>query len=215
MFPPEVMWLADMSSDIGLNLGDSRTGNSIAFFSPLDASSPVAVVEMIIIWMCDGCYPTTNIPIEVTVHPATGSLRVVTSDLVFEEAVGITTMVCATCLGCSPTKTAMPPRKAPQEIAAEQCVLLCPSGDGGVVIPGDPPGVYHNLDLDNDGVVDLVDFSHFAAAYIDMFDPDMDFYCSGNLDLIDFVLFTRHWLHSGSIPVEPSTWGKIKAQFSD
>ena len=94
-------------------------------------------------------------------------------------------------------------------------VFACPAGDGGVILPGELPGEHHTVDFDNDGLVGIVDFSYFAAAYQFSFDPDMDFYCSGNLDLIDFVLFTRHWLHSGSIPVEPSTWGRIKAKFSE
>ena len=215
VFPPEVLWVGDLAPDNGLNIGSSPEGNSIAFLSPLDASSPVTIVEMLIIWNCDGCYPVNNIPIVVTVHPVTGLLRAVTSDLVFEEAVGFTTTICATCLGCSPAKTTLPPSKAPAEVATEQCVLHCPAGDGGVILPGDPPGQYHSLDLDNDGVVGLVDFSYFAIPYASAYDPDMDFFCSGDIDLIDFVVFARHWLHSGSIPVEPSTWGKIKAHFSN
>jgi hypothetical protein len=96
---------------------------------------------------------------------------------------------------------------------SEQCVLDCPAGDGGVIIPGDPPDQHHTVDLDDDGAVSIVDFSLFIIAYDIEFDPNMDYYCSGNLDLIDFVLFTRHYLHTGSVPVESSTWGEIKAMF--
>lgn len=37
---------------------------------------------------------------------------------------------------------------------------------------------------------------------------------SGGFDLRDFVLFGRHWFHSTPVPVESTTWGRIKATFS-
>ena len=220
-FPPEVMWLGDMVSDHGdiprdrgLLIGDSFHGASMALLAPQDASNPVIILEILVLWMCQGC-ATTDITIEFAPHPDTGSLRAVTSELIFEDVVGLTSSICATCLGCSPEQTASTSRAAPVESASDQCVLNCPAGDGGVILPGDPPGQQHTPDFDSDGLVSIVDFAEFAAVYVNVFDSDMDFYCSGNIDLIDFVLFTRHWLHTGSIPVEPSTWGRIKAQFSE
>ena len=214
-FPPEVMYLGDLQNNNSLRMGIPDQGVSMAFITPLDASNPVLILELGILWMCEGC-ATTNIVIEFAAHPATGSLRAVTSDLVFEDVIGYPSYVCGTVPGSSPVVTTTTPRAVSEGQASEQCVLDCPAGDGGVIIPGDPPGQHHTPDLDNDGLVSLVDFSLFAATYIDLiFDPDMDFYCSGNLDLIDFVLFTRHWLHTGSVPVEPSTWGHIKERYSD
>jgi hypothetical protein len=222
LFPPEILWLADVTTvhddmpyDRGLLLGNSNDGASMAFLTPQDASSPVVILEVLILWLCEGC-ATTNITIDFAAHPATGSLRAVTSELAFEDVLGLTSWVCVTCVFCSPAQTLTNPRAVPVDYAADQCVLDCPSGDGGVLLPGDSPGQHHSPDFDNDGLVDIVDFAEFGTKYMDLiFDPDMDLYCSDNIDLIDFVLFTRHWLHTGSIPVEPTTWGKIKARYSE
>ena len=89
------------------------------------------------------------------------------------------------------------------------------SANAGVILPGTEPGQHHSPDLDGDRVVSIVDLSLFAVDYLISFDPDMDFYCSGDVNLIDFVLFTRHWEHSASIPVVPSTWGNVKSRYLD
>jgi hypothetical protein len=214
LFPPEIMYIGEVGPENGLTIGDPVSGLSTAFFMPQDASSPVIIQELIVLWMCDGC-TTINIPIEFAAHPLTGSLRAVTSDLVFEDVVGYSSWVCATCVGCNRGGITTTSRAVLANHASEQCVLDCPAGDGGVILPGGLPGQRHSPDLNDDGVVSIVDFALFAVNYLFSFDPDTDFYCSGNVDLIDFVLFTRHWQHTGSIPVEPSTWGNIKARYLD
>ncbi|UCG50603.1 MAG: hypothetical protein JSW58_10370 [Candidatus Latescibacterota bacterium] len=213
-FPPEIMWIGFSSPERGLKIGDPINGLSMALFTPQDASSPVIIEELIILWLCEGCV-TTNILIEFAAHPMTGSLRAVTSDLVFQDVIGYTSVVCGGCVGCAPEGITTASRATTAGYALEQCILDCPAGDGGVILPGELPGQHHTPDLDGDGFVSIVDFSLFAVEYLMSFDPDKDYYCSDNVDLIDFVLFTRHWLHSGSIPVEPSTWGSIKAWFLD
>jgi len=214
LLPPEVLWLGDVELGNGLKFGNPVSGTSMAFFAPQDASGPVVIQELIVLWMCDGC-TTPNIPITIAAHPMTGSLRAVTSDLVFEDVVGLTSLVCPTCVGCNPGETTAAPRVVSDNQVSEQCVLDCPASDGGVIIPGDPPGQHHTPDLDSDGIVSIVDYAEFALIYTTFFDPDADFYCSGNIDLIDFVLFTRHWQHSGTTPVVPSTWGRVKARYLD
>ena len=213
-FPPEIVWIGSIGSEIGIEIGDPISGVSIAFFTPLVASGRVVVQELLIIWMCEECM-TTNILIEFAAHPATGSLRAVTSELAFQDVVGLSSVVCGTLPGDDPVGTADTSPAVPADYSAQQCVLDCPAGDGGVILPGDPPGEHHTPDLDNDGVVAIVDLSLFIIPYVDAFDPDMDYYCSGNIDLRDFVLFTRHWLHTGPVPVESTTWGGIKALFLD
>lgn len=211
-FPPEVVWLGDVNLDNGLTIGDPMNGLSKAFFAPQDASGPVVIQELVFLWMCELC-PKVNIPITFDAHPLTGSLRAVTSDLVFEDVIGQTSWVCPTCLGCDAAETAATSRATAADQVSEQCVLECPAGDGGVIIPGTEPGQHHSPDLNNDRVVSIVDLALFAAEYLIAFDPDKDFYCSGNIDLIDFVLFTRHWGHSPGIPVVPTTWGNVKARY--
>lgn len=185
-----------------------------AGFVHLDASVPTVIQEIVIQWLCDECIPYNSVPIEVAAHPATGFLRAVTSDLTFEDVIGQSAWVCYPYVGDSqPSITKTPSTVAAASPLSEQCVLVCPAGDGETVLPGDPPGVHHAVDLDGNRVVDLVDFSLFIPAYRGEFNADMDYYCSGNLDLIDFVLFTRHYLHTGTVPAEVSTWGEIKARF--
>ena len=214
LFPPEVVWLAEIGSERGLRLGTSDNGISIAFFTPVEGPGPVIVQELLILWLCDGC-ETTNIPITVEAHPSTSALRGVTSDLVFEDFIGYTSYVCGTCLGCSPERASAGFTAVTAGNTSAQCVLDCPLGDGGVILPGELPGEHHTPDLDGDGMVSIMDFAAFGTTYPVAFDPAMDFYCSGSLDLIDFVLFTRHWLHTGTIPVESRTWGHSKAQFAE
>ena len=215
-FPQQIVWLGVVDTDNYLWIGDPASGVAIAFLSPLEASSPVIIQKIAVIWMCDGC-PVTDIPITIAAHPLSGSLRAVTSDLAFVDAVGFVSIVCPTCTRSTPARTAVKARALRANGAAEQCVLECPAGDGGVILPGEPPGQVHTPDLDDDGVVSLTDFAEFAIVFAQMgpFDPDSDFYCSGNVDLIDFVLFARHWQHHENSPVESSTWGEIKARYKN
>lgn len=212
-FPPEIMWIGYTEPDLGLRIGDPENGISMAFFDPVNAYDWIIIQELIVLWLCNGC-TTTNIPIEITVHPSTSFLRVVTSDLVFEDVTGYTSIICGGCVGCWAAEAAATlPRAVPSDYQSEECVLDCPAGDGGAVLPGGLPGEHHSVDWDGDGCVNITDFAMFASIYISSFDPLMDFYCSNNIDLIDFVLFTRHWLHSWTIPVESNTWGHIKALY--
>jgi len=213
VFPPELLWIANLSPAPGLEIGDPVNGQTLALFAPLEASDRVIVREVLVLWQCEGC-ATVNIPIEFAANPQSGALRAVTSDLTFEDLTGQSSWICPTVAQnvATPSQTA---RVAPAAKVLEQCVLDCPRGDGGVILPGDPPGQHHTPDLDGDGLVSIVDFEAFWNAYVYSFDSDMDYYCSGALDLVDFVLFTRHWYHSVSVRVEPSTWGRIKAQYTD
>jgi hypothetical protein len=215
-FPPQMPYIGDVELDNGLWIGHPDPGRMLAFFSPLDASSPVIIQEFVVLWLCEGC-TTTDIVINIAPHPMTGSLRAVTSALEFEDVIGLASIVCPEyiCKDYEDGENAATARAMPAIPASEQCVLDCPAGDGGVILPGTLPGQHHSPDLDGDGLVSIVDFAEFALVYMGPFDPDKDFYCSGNADLIDFVLFTRHWQHSNSTPVVPSTWGNIKARYLD
>lgn len=217
-FPPQMPWIGDVELDNGLWIGNPVEGRMLAFFSPVDASSPVIIQEFVVIWLCEGC-TTTDIVINIAPYQGSGLLRAVTSDLEFEDVIGLTSVVCPEyiCKGCKDGEITTTARATSAIPASAQCVLDCPAGDGGVILPGTLPGEHHTPDLDGDGLVSIVDFAHFAPTVYMMipFDPDMDFYCSGNIDLIDFVLFTRHWEHSNITPVVPSTWGNIKARYSD
>ena len=215
-FPPEIAYLGTMENDNCLFIGDPFNGRALAFVTPQDASSPVIIQEFHVLWLCQGC-TTVDIPITVEAHPLSGSLRVVTSDLAFVDVVGYTSYVCPGIIETDPRANAAAVRAAPARALGEQCVLECPAGDGGIIIPGSLPGQVHSPDLDGDGLVSIVDFSNFHIIFSQMgpFDPDMDFYCSGNVDLIDFVLFARHWQHNETTPVESSTWGNIKARYKN
>jgi hypothetical protein len=134
----------------------------------------------------------------------------------FEDFIGLTSIVCGWCCAVeTPGAVSGMPRRSAVGSAAAECVLDCPAGDGAVIVPGDPPGEHHTVDLNSDDIVDLVDFALFAQAYLSIFDSATDYYCTGNLDLIDFVLFTRHWLHTASVPVRESTWGAVKMRYMD
>ena len=212
-FPQEVMYVADLEFSGGLRIGNTVEGVSVALFTPLEASNPVLLYEVLILWMCNGC-TSVSFPIVPLPHPATGHLRAVTSDLVFEDVVGLTSLVCPFCTDDGPQPVAATARGVQRGSVSQMCILDCPAGDGGVIIPGEPPGEHHSPDLDGDGLVSIVDYSYFAMVYyLAPFDPDKDFYCSGNIDLKDFVLFTRHWQHSEITPVESTTWGNIKARY--
>lgn len=218
-FPPEIAYVGDvydLYSSNGLKIGDPYGGGvSLAFFKPVEALNPVIIQEIVFIWLCQAC-GTVNVPITPVPHPATGYLRAVTSDLVFEDVIGLTSIVCPTCAGCAPRPVATTKRGVPAGSTSQMCILDCPAGDGGVILPGELPEEHHSPDLDGDGLVSLMDYAEFGIVYyMAPFDPDKDFYCSGNIDLIDFVLFARHWQHSEISPVESTTWGSIKARFKD
>lgn len=211
--PSELIWIADLDLGNGLQIGASVSGTSIAFFEPVDASGPVIVQAIVVLWLCNEC-STFRDEVSLTPHPATGSISAVTSDLGLTNVVGLPAVVCPLINGVDPgTPTTLYHAPAAGQ-AAVQCELDCPAGDGGVILPGGLPAEIHNPDLDNDGVVTYSDWAEFATYLHAMFDADADFYCSGAIDLLDFVLFTRHWEHSAPVGVEPSTWGRIKAQFT-
>jgi hypothetical protein len=84
-----------------------------------------------------------------------------------------------------------------------------------VVLPGTLPAEIHSPDFDGDDQVNEADYEEFANAYQAAFDANYDLYCSDNLDLRDFVLFTRHVLHTAPVQTESTTWGRIKAMFPE
>ena len=60
------------------------------------------------------------------------------------------------------------------------------------------PLVLVSPDINGDLVVDVVDFSTFAAAYVNgggNVDPRMDFDGDGTIDLVDLAMFAAHYLH--------------------
>lgn len=81
-----------------------------------------------------------------------------------------------------------------------QCILDCPQGDGGVIVPAGPE-THRTPDLDFNGVVDIQDFAIFGTTYCGVYDPCSDYNCDGLVDLIDLLLFNRHFLHAGPNPV--------------
>jgi hypothetical protein len=214
-FPPEIIWLGDVYPGNALMIGQTPYGVSMAFLDPPYSPERLEILKILVLWNCESCY-TPDIPISVVAHPATESLRAVTSDLMFEDVVGQTSIVCGWCCsGETPGMDSGMPRTTAMALTHAECVLDCPAGDGGVIIPGDPPGVHHSVDLNDDDIVDLVDFAMFAEVYTSIYDASVDYYCTGNIDLIDFVLFTRHWLHTASVPVRESTWGAVKMRYAD
>jgi hypothetical protein len=215
IFPPQIGVISFIESDKGLTMYDSHSYSfSMAFFTPQEASGPVLIQEIEVLWLCNGCSTHDGL-VTLTHHLVSGSLRAVTSDLVFVDVQGLTSIVCPSYLGSDRPGAAAVSRPAAAP-ASEQCVLDCPAGDGGVIIPGELPEQHHSPDLDGDSVVSFSDFSLFAVGYPpNAYDSNSDFLCSGSVDLVDFVLFTRHWGHSGAVPASPSTWGGIKALYSD
>jgi hypothetical protein len=53
-------------------------------------------------------------------------------------------------------------------------------------------------DINCDLIVDIIDFSLFAAAYgpPPTYDECLDYNCDGFLDIVDFSLFAQHYLHA-------------------
>jgi hypothetical protein len=214
-FPPEIMWLQDMYPVEALMIGQTPAGVSVAFLEPQYAPDKLKIMEILVLWNCEGC-ATPDIPVSAVPHPVTESLRAVTSGLLFEDVIGLTSIVCGwCCAGETPGAMSGLPRRTAMGSAAAECLLDCPANDGGVIIPGDPPGEHHSVDLNTDGIVDLVDFALFAQVYTSIYDSTTDYYCTGNIDLIDFVLFARHWMHTASVPVRESTWGAVKMRYTD
>jgi hypothetical protein len=74
------------------------------------------------------------------------------------------------------------------------CILNCPAGDGGPTGPG--VGI-KSPDINSDAIVDLIDLSIFAAAFLGAYNYCADYNCDGVIDLIDLSLFAPHWTHAG------------------
>jgi hypothetical protein len=74
------------------------------------------------------------------------------------------------------------------------CLLNCPAGDGG---PTGPGVGNKSPDLNSDGIVDLIDLSIFATAFLGAYNYCADYNCDGVIDLIDLSLFAPHWQHQG------------------
>jgi hypothetical protein len=214
-FPTQITFLGEPDPESGLAIGNSAQGRTLALTAPVDASTPTLIQEVAVLWLCDGCENPDNwdLPVTVVPHPGTTHLRAVTSDLAFVDMAGMTSRVCPTYVAPSTElvrRGAHPHRVA---IAGAQCELTCPAGDGGVIVPGDPPPEVHTTDVDGDGVVWLYDFSWLFSAYLTGPTPDADFDCSGTTNLIDFVLFTRHWQHADEVPTERTSWGSVKERY--
>lgn len=214
-FPAQIAYLSDLNPANCLSIGNSLDGRALAFVSPVDASTPVLIQEIPVMWLCDGCENSANwdLPVRVVPHPGTTHLRAVTSDLAFVDMVGMTSFVCPTYVGPSTELVRGAARPHGVAIAGTQCELTCPAGDGGVIVPGDPPPAVHTTDVDGDGAVSNFDFATLFSAYLTGPTPDADFDCSGATNLIDFVLFTRHWQHMSEVPTERTSWGSVKERY--
>lgn len=80
-----------------------------------------------------------------------------------------------------------------------QCTLICPQGDDVVTAAG--PFATRPVDLNADGVVDVVDFALFVCAFPpNPFDPCLDYDCNGAINFADFAQFAVHYCHSGAFP---------------
>ena len=91
----------------------------------------------------------------------------------------------------------------PVDISA-QCIIDCPQGPGGVSDTG-VPQTHRTPDMTFDGIVGIADFTLFAFAYCvpANYDPCADFNCDGLVDLIDLMLFSRHFGPPGHAGISP------------
>jgi hypothetical protein len=96
-YPASMDFVADL--DIPpVTIGNSETGISMGFGTPQNGFSPVLVQRIAFIWMCNGCEPAIeDDPIVVEPHPESGFVRATNfPDFEFIDAVGMTSLVCAT-----------------------------------------------------------------------------------------------------------------------
>jgi hypothetical protein len=96
-YPPQVVYLGDLSPANTLTIGNSPNGITIAWTIPANAFVGLVVTRVVILWLCDGCGGNLNQLIVVRPHPMSGFLRAVRwPDLVIVDAVGLTSLICAT-----------------------------------------------------------------------------------------------------------------------
>jgi hypothetical protein len=72
------------------------------------------------------------------------------------------------------------------------CWLNCPGQDGGWISDAGDGG--KSPDINGSGLVDVVDFAYFGAAYGES-DACSDFDCNGHVDISDFAIFATHMDH--------------------
>ena len=96
IYPPEMLFLGDVTPAGALVIGNSPAGITIAFPTPMNAFTQAVVQKTKFIWMCDACF-NPNTPLIVVPHPNSGFLRAVRwPDNVVVNAIGWTSLICAT-----------------------------------------------------------------------------------------------------------------------
>ncbi len=98
-YPSEILWLGDHVEPGHLSIGNSPAGIALAFPTPLDARSPVCILRVTILWLCQECNDGLQILFCPNVHPSSGYLRAVRwPDFKFIHATAGTSIVCLSCL---------------------------------------------------------------------------------------------------------------------
>ena len=96
LYPPEVMWLADIADPQRLDIGSSASGIASSWTIPLNAFSSVLVLDALVNWSptCD-CAGGAS-PLVVGPHPSTGAIRAVRwpDNVLITGIVGMTALVC-------------------------------------------------------------------------------------------------------------------------
>ena len=97
-YPPEVAWISDLNTQPA-TVGQTPIGLSMGWGTPQNGFNiALDVCQVLIMWNCDGC-ATTDVPIMVLPHPATGTGFVAFTDFPNYDlfpAVGLTSLICAT-----------------------------------------------------------------------------------------------------------------------
>lgn len=77
-YPASMAWVADMIGPGALATGDSPSGITVTWTTPLAASQRMMFFPIVIVWMCDDCSTTYMDQVRTRAHPGTGFSRAVT-----------------------------------------------------------------------------------------------------------------------------------------
>ena len=96
VYPSQLSWLGDTYTSDTV-IGNSATGVSLAWQTPLNAYDSVVMMKASVAWVCDGCVGNENAPIDVVANPNMGLLRALSwPDNVSFDVVGMRSLICAT-----------------------------------------------------------------------------------------------------------------------
>lgn len=94
-YPPSMNWLYDYGFP-PITMGNTPSGITEAFPVPQNAYNPIIVARVVFMWNCDGCTIEDD-KLIVSPHPVAGFVRAVDfPNYEFINAVGMTSLVCAT-----------------------------------------------------------------------------------------------------------------------